>query len=111
MGNIRDQPLQEPYAAPFIKTPVSDYFLRVINYQNRTDCGMYELHYSDCMEAYGHHIGRKKCRLIYEDLYECIYRIKRFRRTALMREERKRQYKSGERDKQYPDTFPPLDLF
>jgi len=65
------------------------------------------------MEAYGEHIGRKKCRMIYNDLHECIFKTKRLRRSTIMRMERRRQYLNGEREKEYPDNtdYPPLDLF
>jgi len=72
---------------------------------------MYELHYVDCMETYGHHIGLKKCRLIYHDLHECVFQTKRLRRSVLMKMERRRQYKNGEREKEYPDIYPAFDLF
>lgn len=96
--------------APLMKTPISDFMLNVRNFQCRTDCAPYELMYVDCMEAYGYHQGKQKCRLIMEDLYECIYNIKRLRRVAIMRDERDRQINSGEKKEGYPES-PALDLY
>lgn len=98
------------YSAPLMKTPFSDFLLHVRNLQCNKDCAGYELLYIDCMEAYGYHRGKEKCRLILKDMYECVYRIKRLRRVYNMQQERHRQYKNGERKEEFAEA-PPLDLF
>ncbi|EFN87431.1 uncharacterized protein LOC105180526 [Harpegnathos saltator] len=100
----------QKYKAPLLKTPVTDWFMQINNLQFRKDCMPYELMYSDCLEAYGYHIGKEKCRIILNDMHECIYRAKRIERVLKMHYERRRQYKSGERKEYYPPS-PPLDLF
>ncbi|KYN26999.1 hypothetical protein ALC57_03341, partial [Trachymyrmex cornetzi] len=97
-------------STPLFKGPPSDIFLHVRNLQGHKQCGPYELMYIDCMEAYGYHRGKEKCRLILEDMYECIMGIKRRRRLLAMDLERKRQFRNGEREKLYDET-PPLDLY
>lgn len=98
------------WGTPMFKGPITDLFLNVRNLQGLKECGRYELLYIDCMEAYGYHRGKEKCRLLLEDMYECAMRIKRMRRISAMHDERARQFASGERKKMYEDT-PPLDLY
>lgn len=98
------------WASPMIKGPFTDFLANVRNFQFLKECAQYELHYVDCMEAYGYHRGKKECRMILNDMYECVMKIKRIRRVEAMQEERYRQYKNGERDKIWAET-PPLDLF
>lgn len=98
------------WGAPMFKGPMTDIFLNVRNFQDHKECAQYELKYIDCMEAYGYHRGKEKCRLILEDMYECILGIKRQRRVQDMQRERIRQFESGEREKKFEDT-PPLDLY
>lgn len=98
------------WVAPMFKGPPTDAFHLTTNLQLTGECAPYELHYVDCMEAYGHQKGKEKCRLILEDMYECVTKIKRMRRVHLMEQERQRQYKSGERKTPYEET-PPLDLY
>ncbi|XP_011635130.1 uncharacterized protein LOC105425858 [Pogonomyrmex barbatus] len=97
-------------AAPLFKGPPTDIFLNLRNLQAMERCAKYELHFMDCMEAYGYHKGREKCRLIYEDMCECIFKVKRRRRIQAMNAERERQFWSGERKNRYEET-PPLDLY
>jgi len=98
------------WGAPMFKGPPTDLFLHVRSLQNLRECAPYELQYMDCMEAYGYHKGKEKCRLILEDMYECAMKIKRMRRVYAMEKERQRQLKNGERKELYEET-PPLDLF
>lgn len=98
------------YAAPLFKGPITDLFSQVRSLQFLKQCAQYELQYVDCLEAYGYHKGKKECRLILEDMYECAIKIKRLRRIEAMKQERLRQYQNGERDKPWAET-PPLDLF
>ncbi|XP_011697105.1 PREDICTED: NADH dehydrogenase [ubiquinone] iron-sulfur protein 5 [Wasmannia auropunctata] len=98
------------WGTPMFKGPPTDVFHHIRNLQSLKECAMYEVHYVDCMEAYGYHRGREKCRLLLEDMYECVFKIKRMRRIHLMEEERRRQFNSGERKNRYEET-PPLDLF
>lgn len=98
------------WGTPMFKGPFTDIFLHVRNLQCLKNCAHYEIQYMDCMEAYGYHRGKEKCRLIFEDMYECAMKVKRLRRIVAMQKERERQFKSGEREKQFDDT-PPLDLY
>ncbi|XP_029170469.1 NADH dehydrogenase [ubiquinone] iron-sulfur protein 5 [Nylanderia fulva] len=98
------------YASPILKGPPTDFVAHVRNLQFLKECAQYELQYVDCMEAYGGHRGQKQCRLILEDMYECAMRNKRIRRIEMMHQERRRQYKNGEKEKLWAET-PPLDLF
>lgn len=98
------------WGAPMFKGPLSDIFLSVRNVQCLKECAPYEIQYVDCMEAYGYHRGKEKCRLILEDMYECVFKVKRLRRIHDMQKERERQFKSGEREKKYEET-PVLDLY
>lgn len=100
------------WQSPFIKTPVTDWFNQVFNFQCRKDCANYEIQLADCMEAYGYHRGKEKCRLIIEDMYECLFMWKRTRRVFEMHAERYRQKQNGEREEAFDkDSCPPLDLF
>lgn len=105
-----DNIIYNKYRAPLFKGLPTDAFLHLRNLQCLEECAPYELQYVDCLEAYGYHRGKDKCRLILEDMYECAMKIKRMRRIMLMNEERHRQFKSGERNKLYEEC-PPLDLF
>lgn len=98
------------YKAPLMKTPITDMFMHVRNLQCRKDCAPYELMFIDCMEAYGYDIGKQKCRAILNDMYECVYKVKRIRRVIEMHQERARQYRNGERKEKYPSAAP-LDLY
>lgn len=100
----------EKWAAPLFKTPFTDVLFNTRNLQCLKECAHYELQLADCMEAYGYHRGKEKCRLILEDMYECAMKIKRGRRFFAMHAERERQFKNGERKEQYTEN-PPLDLF
>lgn len=63
-------------------------------------CANLELKVLDCMEAYGLHRGLKKCEDLMLDYKECVHRIKQFNRVEAMRNERYRQWHSGERSKE-----------
>ncbi|XP_032673727.1 uncharacterized protein LOC116845314 [Odontomachus brunneus] len=105
--NVKD--IGSKYRAPLIKTPVTDLFMQSRNLQF-TSCAPYELMYIDCMEAYGYHQGNKKCRMIMNDMYECVFRVKRMMRVFAMHHERDRQFRNGERKEHYPPG-PPLDMY
>lgn len=98
------------YRAPMMKTPMTDFAIQLTSLQYRKDCAPYEIMYLDCMEAYGHHQGQKKCRMILNDMHECVFKVKRMRRVVAMNKERERQFKNGERKERFPHE-PPLDLF
>lgn len=108
LDNMRD--VGSKYRAPLIKTPITDLLMHVRNLQFRKDCAPYELMYIDCMEAYGYHQGKDKCRMIMHDMYECVYNVKKLRRVMLMHRERARQLQNGERKEHYPPG-PPLDMY
>ncbi|KAL0132904.1 hypothetical protein PUN28_000557 [Cardiocondyla obscurior] len=105
-----DNIFYQKWGSPMFKGPISDAFLNVRSLQCSKACGPYELMYMDCMEAYGYHRGKEKCRLILDDMYECVFKVKRIRRIEMMAKERIRQYKDGKRDKIFDET-PPLDLY
>lgn len=98
------------YGTPLFKGPITDLFGQIRNLQFLPECAQYELKYVDCLDAYGYHRGKKECRLILEDMYECVMKIKRLKRVEVMIRERERQYKNGERDKPWAET-PPLDQY
>ncbi|XP_011872194.1 PREDICTED: uncharacterized protein LOC105564448 [Vollenhovia emeryi] len=98
------------WGSPMFKGPFTDLFLNVRTLQFHKECAQYELQYVDCMEAYGYHRGKEKCRLILEDMYECVFKVKRMRRVMMMAKERHRQFNNGERTNEFEET-PPLDLY
>lgn len=98
------------WSSPLFKTPFTDLFFNVRNLQCLKECAHYELQLIDCLEAYGYHRGKEKCRLILSDMYECAMKNKRLRRVYAMQEERDRQFKNGERPEHYTEK-PPLDLY
>ncbi|XP_012222101.1 NADH dehydrogenase [ubiquinone] iron-sulfur protein 5 [Linepithema humile] len=97
------------WTAPLFKTPITDVFFHVRNLQCLKECAHYELQLIDCMEAYGYHKGKEKCRLILSDMYECGVKFKRAQRVMTMMAERDRQLESGEK-KEYAKA-PPLDVY
>ncbi|EFN61468.1 hypothetical protein EAG_03400 [Camponotus floridanus] len=98
------------YCAPMFKGPVTDLFNQTRSLEFCKECADYELKYVDCLEAYGYHRGKKECRLLLEDMYECVMKIKRIKRVEVMMQERERQYKNGQREKLWAET-PPLDQY
>ncbi|XP_043463323.1 uncharacterized protein LOC122499204 [Leptopilina heterotoma] len=66
--------------------------------QDNERCIKFELNAADCLEAYGKHHANKKCIDYMDDLRECIFRNKQNMRVVLMRNERARQLKAGERE-------------
>lgn len=64
----------------------------------------------DCLEAYGLRKGREKCKDFISDLRECLMNSKQRERVKLMREERSRQYKNGEKKEEFLKT-PAYDAY
>ena len=75
-----------------------------------TPCADFEMRMADCLEAYGLHKGQEKCEDFISDLRECFYNGKQMQRVVLMREERMRQYKAGERNEKFSKT-PAFDAY
>lgn len=98
------------YCTPMFKGPPTDLFNQIRSLEFLKECAGYELKYVDCLEAYGYHRGKKECRLLLEDMYECVMKIKRIKRVEVMMQERGRQYKNGQREKPWAET-PPLDQY
>ncbi|XP_077265348.1 NADH dehydrogenase (ubiquinone) 15 kDa subunit [Temnothorax americanus] len=99
------------YGTPLLKGPFTDLFLHIRGIQCVEECAPYEVQYVDCLEAYGYHRGKEKCRLILEDMYECVMKIKRGRRVKLMNEQRARRMFAGEKSEDVFEPTPPLDLY
>ena len=74
-------------------------------------CKDFELRMIDCLEAYGaNREGQEKCADYIADLNECSGMGKQKERVKLMRLERIRQYKAGER-KEVWEKPPPEDAY
>ncbi|THK33192.1 uncharacterized protein LOC114841542 [Diachasma alloeum] len=97
---------------PLIKTPFTDIFANLQNFQNHPKCAMRELALVDCLEAYGPQNAEVKCGVLMRDLRECVFRSKQRQRLIIMREERDRQVSDGERER--ADKYakpPPMDTY
>ncbi|XP_063994243.1 NADH dehydrogenase [ubiquinone] iron-sulfur protein 5 [Diachasmimorpha longicaudata] len=97
---------------PHIKTPITDIFSNLHNFQNHPDCAIRELELVDCLEAYGPQHAERKCRVLMADLKECVFRTKQRHRLVIMSGERHRQVCDGERDpaNKYAKP-PPMDTY
>uniref|UniRef100_U5ER62 Putative mitochondrial respiratory chain complex i n=1 Tax=Corethrella appendiculata TaxID=1370023 RepID=U5ER62_9DIPT len=82
---------------PFFRSPFTDLTGVIINHQHYDRCGEFEMAAVDCLEAYGTERGAKKCKDLIEDFNECATRKKQFMRMEAMRNERHRQWWTGER--------------
>ena len=78
--------------------------------QETDRCADFELRLADCLEAYGYPASEEKCLPYLRDLQECVISPKQMRRTELMRNERDRQYKAGERKKHFEEE-PRMDSY
>ncbi|XP_051176323.1 uncharacterized protein LOC127291299 [Leptopilina boulardi] len=69
--------------------------------QDNERCMQFEINAANCLEAYGKHHVRGKCADFILDLRECTFRNKQNMRVFLMKQERMRQYRAGERKTQF----------
>ncbi|XP_065200943.1 uncharacterized protein ND-15 [Planococcus citri] len=82
---------------PFLQTVFTDWFHMPFDMQYDQICGKIERNFYRCMEAYGGNRGFKECRDYIDDYRECTSSDKQKARIKAMIEERRRQFKSGER--------------
>lgn len=87
--------IYDPWLKCFLTDLTGDHFSS--QYFGR--CANFESKFLDCMEAYGLYKGLKKCEDMMKDYKECVYRQKQFARVEAMRNERIRQWHSGQRSK------------
>lgn len=85
---------------PWLKCFLTDFTGDHFSSQYFGRCAKLESKFLDCMEAYGLYKGLKKCDDLMMDFKECVQRQKQFARIDAMRNERMRQYRSGERSKE-----------
>lgn len=95
---------------PFLRTPFTDIFGSLQNFQDHPECGPFEMRVVDCLEAYGVPRGREKCKLLMDDFRECAMKSKQNARVDIMWRERRRQYAAGERKECFANN-PPTDSF
>lgn len=69
--------------SPYIRTPLTDVFGSIINHQQYSKCGPFELNMMECLEAYGLDQGRKKCSDYIDDFNECQDMTKQFLRIRV----------------------------
>ncbi|XP_033216649.1 uncharacterized protein LOC117172646 [Belonocnema kinseyi] len=95
---------------PFLDGPFNKLWKGLDDIQSFPQCAKFELRAADCLEAYGKDHWGKKCQDYVEDLRECIFRSKQNMRVRLMRLERQRQWRAGERETYYAPG-PPEDAY
>ena len=130
-ADIDGRPDPRPMASWF-KNPLTEIFDFSYNLQHDPICGKIELGMVNCLEAYGLPQGFYRCRDHMDDYYECITFEKRvsylvfksfsinlfncitdfffcivlqWKRCKVMRRERQRQHRDGEREIKY--AMPP----
>lgn len=127
--NSGTRDLREPY----IRTHFTDMMSPMFTLQTHPYCKEFDLKLRYCLEAYGKPMAFTKCKALEEDLHECLHRGKQVcgtfyfipnytnfhsfncylilqtGRLMAMDNERKRQYKAGERTKEgyYAETPKP----
>lgn len=57
---------------PVLRSPLTDLTGSILNHQYFGQCGQREMDMVECMEAYGVHQGRVKCKDLIEDFHECF---------------------------------------
>ncbi|CAM1293667.1 Uncharacterised protein g802 [Pycnogonum litorale] len=90
------------------RTPFTDMTGNFMTTQYGGRCADIELTAMECIEAYGYHHSKTKCEAYIDDWNECRFLHKQMKRIHLMKEERKKQYAAGKREKLYEDA-PKLD--
>lgn len=71
--------------SPFFKSPLTDLTGCLINHQQYSKCGQFEMEMMECLEAYGLDKGKLKCKAIIEDYQECAGSHKQRLRIAVSR--------------------------
>ena len=116
--DLEDAPLKSPRSDPFhkmvpllqgpmVKTPMTDLVGGLLSAQEGPKfCANIEMMMLNCMDQYGYHRGRKMCAGFVADLDECRFKNFEHTRNNIMREERRRQYLSGQRKEQYEPCAP-----
>lgn len=61
---------------PIIRSRFTDMGAILFTRQKHPYCKDFELKFRYCMEAYGEPVGFEKCKLLREDLNECMFRHK-----------------------------------
>lgn len=73
-----------PYIpSPYIRTAVTDVFGSIVNHQQHSKCGPFEINMMECLEAYGLDKGRVKCSDYIDDFNECGEMTKQFLRIKV----------------------------
>ncbi|XP_024935996.1 NADH dehydrogenase [ubiquinone] iron-sulfur protein 5 [Cephus cinctus] len=88
--------------SPIFRNPLTDLSGGLLTFEN-TECEDRELKAIECVEAYGLPKGEEKCKILITDFKECITKFKSFTRVAIMRNERLRQYRAGQREEQFEE--------
>ncbi|XP_046747101.1 NADH dehydrogenase [ubiquinone] iron-sulfur protein 5 [Diprion similis] len=96
---------------PIFRTPVTDLTGCILNAQQSKRCRGYEMHFYECMEAYGIPKGYKKCSDMFEDYHECLNLGKQKQRVTAMKAEQARQYREGTLPKPYAADPPKIDSY
>lgn len=86
---------------PWLDGPFNGMWKGLNDVQSMPRCSAFELRAADCLEAYGKHHWNMKCQDYMDDLRECVFRNKQNMRVRLMRLERQRQWRAGERETCY----------
>ncbi|XP_055694041.1 NADH dehydrogenase [ubiquinone] iron-sulfur protein 5 [Lutzomyia longipalpis] len=94
-------------AQPFLRNIFTDITAGIPNCQHYDKCGDFEVQMMECLEAYGTDVGRTKCADIISDFQECVLRKKQMLRFHAMRNERHRQWLTGERSSEEHYAPPP----
>lgn len=97
------------YGLPALRTPWTEALGSAYTYQDHPICRDFELRLVDCVEAYGWYRSQEKCNLLFKDLEECLYNLKRNKRLFLMKQERSRLESKGRKREDLPVPF--IDLY
>ncbi|KAJ6647622.1 NADH dehydrogenase [ubiquinone] iron-sulfur protein 5 [Pseudolycoriella hygida] len=89
--------------SPAFRSPFTDLTGCLHNFQGHPQCARFEMNMIDCLEAYGLHMGSKKCKDLIDDFQECASRNKQVQRVQAMRMERHRQYYFGDRKEHFAE--------
>lgn len=112
---------------PFLRLPLTDLTGCLINHQTYDKCGKFEMKMMDCLEAYGLERGKTQCAELIGDFQECVGMRKQLMRFHVnscpkmfqvqlfieyfflqaMRNERYRQWLTGERKREELFAEPP----
>ena len=96
--------------SPMLDGPFNKIWRVCDDVQNFPRCAKFEMRAAECLEAYGKQHWSTKCKDYTDDMRECVYRAKQNMRVRLMRLERQRQWRAGERQTYYAPG-PPEDAY